>query len=115
MAAAVILGAFGAHAWKPILGTHIDTYKTASHYHFIHALGVLLLSALDSQTNRSLRKAALMLTIGTVMFSGSLYLLSFPDIFSGSIRTILGPVTPIGGLLLAGGWLLAALEFYRKN
>ena len=115
MAAAVILGAFGAHAWKPIIGSHIETYKTASQYHFIHALGLLLLCALDTQITRSLRTAALMLTIGTVMFSGSLYLLSFPDIFSGSIRSILGPITPIGGLFLIVGWLLAALEFYRKN
>jgi uncharacterized membrane protein YgdD (TMEM256/DUF423 family) len=115
MATAVILGAFGAHAWKPILGSHIETYKTASLYHFIHALGILMLCVLDVQTKRSLRLACLLLTIGTVLFSGSLYILAFPDLFTGMIRSILGPITPIGGLFLIAGWLAAALEFYRKN
>jgi uncharacterized membrane protein YgdD (TMEM256/DUF423 family) len=107
---AVILGAFGAHALKKTLTDDMLTvYNTAVDYHFIHALGVLLIGILLSQYPESswLLAAAITLIIGMIVFSGSLYALSLTG-----IRT-LGMITPLGGLAFIIGWLLMAVGVYR--
>ncbi len=110
IALATIMGAFGAHAlraqWS---GERLQVYETAVRYHFYHALGLLALGVLlRSADAELLRWVALLLLTGIVLFSGSLYALSF-----GAPRA-LGAVTPLGGLLLIAGWLLFALAIWRR-
>src|ERR1700736_2400137 len=99
IALATALGAFGAHALKAHLPQDkLQVYETAVRYHFLLALGVLLRS-LDGEL---LRWSAALVLAGIVLFSGSLYLLTF-----GAPRLV-GIVTPVGGLALIAGWILFA-------
>ena len=103
-AAGVAAGALGAHALKDVLhnqGTS-SAWETAVLYHLIHvpALLAIILHAKDKQTSCPwLGRAGAFWIAGVIFFSGSLYALSL-----GGPRW-LGPITPLGGLLLIVGWL----------
>jgi uncharacterized membrane protein YgdD (TMEM256/DUF423 family) len=103
MAAAVLLGAFGAHALKARLSPEaLAIYHTGVLYHFIHALGIFAVSyAYDYPKSRKNRAnlAGILTTAGIVFFSGSLYLLAVTGIHA------FGMITPIGGLLFIAGWI----------
>lgn len=103
-ATAVILGAFGAHAFKKIMTeSQLKNYETGVKYQMYHAL--LLLFIGSCAYHPILDYAALSIFIGTVMFSFSIYGLSL-SASQGKKLKFLGPITPIGGLLLVMGWLL---------
>ncbi|MBL7000784.1 MAG: DUF423 domain-containing protein [Gammaproteobacteria bacterium] len=112
MIAAVLLGAFGAHALKAMLNEHqIQLWKTASDYHFYHALGLILLG-LWSHKNILTRleiAAGICLLLGVLIFSGSLYLLAISGISK------LGMLTPFGGLLFIAGWSLWLVSALRRH
>jgi uncharacterized membrane protein YgdD (TMEM256/DUF423 family) len=93
---AVALGAFGAHGLRSTLEAHgmLDVWNKAVFYQFIHAIALLVL-ALYGTINRG---ACLLLLIGIVLFSGSLYLLALTNV------RWLGAVTPLGGLCFLAGW-----------
>ncbi len=85
-------------------------YQTASQYHFYHALGLLLVAVLAFHLPGSawLRWSGWLLIIGTVLFSGSLYLLAVSGV------RWLGAITPVGGLAFIGAWLLLAVAALRR-
>ena len=96
-AAAVALGAFGAHGLGELLAQHgrTGTWETAALYHFLHTIVMLVLV-----TRSPWRPLSWCLfAAGILIFSGSLYLLCLTGI------GWLGAVTPIGGLLLIAAWL----------
>ncbi len=98
----VALGAFGAHAWRPVLAQRpegMETWRTAVLYHLVHAVVLVWLA---EQGGRGNRVAWGFFLAGAVGFSGSLYLLS------GLGWRALGPVTPLGGVALLAGWGLLA-------
>lgn len=104
--AAVALGAFGAHALKPHLDmVQAETYRTACHYHLVHAVALLVLMVKGGQDNRIVNTSFYLFFAGVLCFSGSLYLLSTRHLTMGDTLTFLGPVTPVGGLLMMLGWL----------
>jgi len=78
----------------------LDAWNKAVFYQFIHAIALLVL-ALHGTINRG---ACLLLLIGILLFSGSLYLLALTNL------RWLGPITPIGGLCFLVGWAWLALE-----
>ncbi len=104
LALATVFGAFGAHALKAQLSPdRLQIYETAVRYHFFHALGLLGIGlALRFIDAAALRWAAVLVLIGIVLFSGSLYALTF-----GAPRPF-GIVTPFGGLALIAGWICFA-------
>jgi uncharacterized membrane protein YgdD (TMEM256/DUF423 family) len=102
-AAAVALGAFGAHAMK----AHYDdaalrAFETGVRYQMFHALALLACGALASQGFRT-RLASRLFTAGIVLFSGSIYGLVLME------AKWLGPVTPIGGVAFLAGWIALAI------
>lgn len=102
---AVILGAFGAHALKESLSpSSLESWKTAVSYQFYHTLALLFLSTFSKYRSRSIRFAYWSFTLGILIFSGSIYLLSTTALSKINF-SFLGPVTPLGGLLLILGWL----------
>jgi uncharacterized membrane protein YgdD (TMEM256/DUF423 family) len=109
LALATIIGALGAHALKSLLpADRIEVLQTAVHYQFFHALGLLALGVYaEREGSERLRRAGALLVLGTLLFSGSLYVL-----LAGA-PTWLGVVTPLGGLALIAGWLLAAWAFAK--
>jgi uncharacterized membrane protein YgdD (TMEM256/DUF423 family) len=109
LALATIFGAFGAHALKAQLSPdRLQIYETAVRYHFFHALGLLGIGlALRFIDAGPLRWAAVLVLVGIVLFSGSLYALTF-----GAPRPF-GIVTPFGGLALIAGWICFAAGVWR--
>lgn len=103
---AVVLGAFGAHALEDkISKTHMETWETAVHYQFYHTLALLFLATFSRAKNSFIKLAYVSFTIGIILFSGSLYLLSIRSLAGFGSLAFLGPVTPIGGLCFLIGWL----------
>lgn len=110
-ALAVMLGAFGAHGLKNrVDASMLQTWSTASEYHFYHALALLLTGLLAKQFSAAagLVTAGWILFAGMLVFSGSLYLL----VLSG--QRWLGAVTPLGGTALIIGWTWLAWSLYRN-
>ncbi len=101
---AVASGAFGAHALRASLGPQLlTTFETGVRYQMYHGLGLLALAwAIGRWPERRLAPAAWLLLAGTIVFSGSLYLV----VLTG-FRWF-GAVTPFGGVALIAGWALAA-------
>jgi uncharacterized membrane protein YgdD (TMEM256/DUF423 family) len=101
---AVAFGAFGAHALREIVTPErLQTFETGVRYQMYHALALLVMSVLPLKHYR----AAWLLLLGTIIFSGSLYLLVLTDV------GILGAITPMGGLLQIIGWGLLIFSFKR--
>lgn len=108
-ALAVLLGAFAAHGLKNTLSVeYLAVLQTAVQYQFIHALALLLVALLaQHRASRVLVLAAILFTLGIILFSGSLYVLVLTPLKPGL-------VTPIGGSLLVLGWLSLAISALRK-
>ena len=112
-AAAVLLGAFGAHGlpdWlqrqgqdPQVVARRLDQFETAVRYQFYHALALLAAGILGSERHlRGWQWSAIAFAIGIVCFSGSLYGIVFTEL------RFLGMIAPVGGLLLTCGWLSLA-------
>ena len=106
---AVAFGAFGAHALRSRLSAEMLTiWKTANEYHFYHVLALLLVGVIARQGRvPGLDVSAACFIAGTLVFSGSLYLLALTG------TRWLGAITPIGGLLLLAGWAWLAWSLWR--
>lgn len=111
LALATVFGAFGAHALKAQLSPdRLQVYETAVRYHFFHALGLIGIGlALRFMDVPSIRWAAVLVIVGIVLFSGSLYALTF-----GAPRPF-GIVTPFGGVALIAGWICFAIGAWRAT
>jgi uncharacterized membrane protein YgdD (TMEM256/DUF423 family) len=105
----VACGAFGAHGLRGHLSqAYLEIYKTAVLYQFIHAIGLFVVAFAEGAAgpSRMLTWAGISFTVGILVFSGSLYLLTLTD------TRWLGAITPLGGLAFILGW--AALFFSHK-
>tara|TARA_R110002050_G_scaffold204327_1_gene339541 strand:+ start:29060 stop:29449 length:390 start_codon:yes stop_codon:yes gene_type:complete len=113
---AVIMGAMGAHALKEILSpATLQSYLTGARYNMYHALALLAIAANAPHLNTKwMKNGVLLIMFGTVIFSGSIYLLATSTITGISLKAVLGPATPIGGLLLITGWISIAIAAFRK-
>ncbi len=116
----VALGAFGAHALKPVLAAvpdGLEIWHTATLYHLVHAVAALAVlltlrtghENIPPATQRLFRAAAAGWLAGVWLFSGSLYGLAL-----GGPKW-LGPVTPLGGLALLTGWGLVAVATWKSG
>ncbi len=110
LAAAVAIGAFGAHALEEILSPErIKIWETAVFYHTWNALGVMLMAVIEKQRSTVIKSAPLLILGGIFIFSGSLYALCLSDI------GLFGAITPIGGLLLIAGWIVFGWKVVSKK
>lgn len=109
---AVAIGAFGAHALRPLLeaNARTDTFELAVRYQFYHSFAILFAGVLMyTFPSRHVRRAVICFAVGTLIFSGSLYALSLSGL------RILGAITPIGGVLFIAGWILLLLGINEKS
>jgi uncharacterized membrane protein YgdD (TMEM256/DUF423 family) len=103
---AVAAGAFGAHALKSKLSKEmLAIFETGVNYHFLHALGLVLIGIIALKINDSnlVNWSGILFLVGIIIFSGSLYILSLTGIRA------LGAITPIGGVAFLAGWILLAI------
>ncbi|HAQ06523.1 MAG TPA: DUF423 domain-containing protein [Bacillus bacterium] len=100
---AVALGAFGAHGLEgKVEPKYLETWKTAVTYQMFHATGIFIIGILAGKLPASalISWSGWLMLIGIVLFSGSLYVLSVTKI------SILGAVTPFGGMAFLVAWVL---------
>ena len=100
-AAAVALGAYGAHGMKNASPQFIEVWKTANSYHFVHSTVLLFASLHFTGTKRKV--VAGLLGSGIVLFCGSCYFVGFTQ------DRGYGRLAPFGGMAFIGGWLAIAL------
>lgn len=110
----VAIGAFGAHALKNVLTEHYTAiWETGVHYQMFHAIGLIVIGILMSKSlmgpTQLLSRAGILMFIGVILFSGSLYVLSITQI------KVLGAITPIGGVLFLVAWLLVIISAFKMN
>ena len=112
---AIILGAFGAHAFKKVLPLEtLTTFETGVKYQMYHAL-FLLFVGLASEIPEKVKKTIYYLVVvGVIFFSGSIYLLATNSLTTFDFKTI-GFVTPIGGFLLILAWGALLLNYFNKK
>lgn len=93
----VLLGAFGAHGLRDVVGDPhlLDVWETAARYHLVHVLALCAVAAHPATP----RAAGVLFVVGIVVFSGSLYALALTGLGA------LGAVTPLGGLAFVAGWV----------
>jgi uncharacterized membrane protein YgdD (TMEM256/DUF423 family) len=107
---AVGAGAFGAHALRArISAEHLAIFETGARYQIYHALALLAVAWAVSRWPGSLPVfAGWLFVLGSIFFSGSLYLLALTGV------RWWGAVTPIGGLAFLGGWVCLLLTAVRR-
>lgn len=113
----VIAGAFGAHYLRERLKLEprqLDSFETGVRYQLVHAIALMVVGLLSLHSGRAsgaLSAVGWLFLIGTLLFSGSIYLLAL----GVGPRAVLGPTTPIGGSLLIVGWFVLAAGVSLAN
>jgi uncharacterized membrane protein YgdD (TMEM256/DUF423 family) len=112
-ALSVLLGAFGAHALKSMVsGEKLQIFETGVRYQFMHAMALITLAIYCNQRILSVKEqkriawAAHFFIAGTLLFSGSLYILTLIATTDHPLIPFIGPITPLGGLCFMLGWFL---------
>ena len=112
-ALSVLLGAFGAHALKAMVSVDkLQIFETGVSYQFMHAMALITLAIYSNQHNLSVKEqkrigwAAHFFVLGTLLFSGSLYILTLIATSNHPLIPFIGPITPLGGLCFMIGWFL---------
>jgi len=112
---AIILGAFGAHALKEILSAErLLSFETGVKYQMYHGLSFLTLGLLADRFLFALKTFYAVALSGIILFSGSIYLLAMQEVLDVKL-TFLGPITPIGGLLLITAWSMLLFKVMKKD
>ena len=109
VALGIILGAFGTHGLKELFSNYeMDIWDKGIFYQISNFLGLFIMVILK-KLNLIKKPPYLLLTLGIIMFSFSLYSIALNNVFLSSnkiIKTLLIPITPVGGLLMVSSWLL---------
>lgn len=114
---AVVLGAFGAHKLKEYLDlAELATFETGVRYQFYHSFALLFTGIIyGSFPFRPVKLASTFFITGIVLFSGSLYLLSFLNATGTVGLKGIGIITPVGGLFFIAGWACLLLGLAKKK
>ena len=111
----ILLGALGSHYFKRILSVEgLESFEIGLLYLIYHGLGLLLLSGMGFKNLKEKKRIFYLMLWGTLIFSGSIFLLSFKNFLPFSI-TFLGPITPVGGIALILAWSLMVIAFLKKG
>ena len=101
----IAIGAFGAHGLEKLVDQDtVASYETAVRYQMYHVIALFIVALLPGLGDKILRQLFWAFLLGIVLFSGSIYLLALDEPM-GINMSFLGPVTPLGGLLLIAGWV----------
>ena len=112
---AITLGAFGAHGLKKYVDTEqLKTFEVGVRYQFYQAIAFLILGFNADKIKFNLKSISTTLLIGSIFFSGSIYLLSIAEILNIS-KKIIGPITPIGGLIMIIAWILFIVKLVKAK
>lgn len=111
----VILGAFGAHAFKKILSPErLESFETGVRYQMYAAFFLLIVGYILKFETKSENWISWLMIFGTVLFSFSIYFLAFQDYWGANLK-FLGPITPIGGLMMIISWAMLIFYFVKHK
>ncbi|AZB23329.1 MULTISPECIES: DUF423 domain-containing protein [Chryseobacterium] len=111
----VILGAFGAHALKKILSVErLESFETGVRYQMYAAFFLLIIGYILKFETSTEKWTSILMIAGTFLFSVSIYFLSMQDYMGANLK-FLGPVTPLGGLLMILSWGMLILYFAKNK
>lgn len=111
----VILGAFGAHAFKKILSPEkLESFETGVRYQMYAAFFLLFVGYILKFETKSENWISWLMILGALLFSFSIYLLAFQDYWGANLK-FLGPITPIGGMLMIVSWVMLIFYFVRMK
>tara|TARA_X000000950_G_scaffold232574_1_gene281609 strand:- start:105 stop:494 length:390 start_codon:yes stop_codon:yes gene_type:complete len=115
MLISVLLGAIASHYLEPLLSSEaIASFQVGVRYLTYHGLALLLFSIINVGSKKRKRIFFVLITLGNVLFSGSIFLLSFKEVLPFSIGWV-GPITPAGGGILILGWCFSVWCFIKKT
>ncbi|MBN8857677.1 MAG: DUF423 domain-containing protein [Sphingobacteriales bacterium] len=116
-ALSVILGAFGAHALKKLVGAdQITTFETGVRYQFYHTFALLAIGILYRRMPGKLMEwAGILFISGIVLFCGSLYILTLLEATENVGLKSIGAITPLGGLCFIGGWICLFIQALKPS
>jgi uncharacterized membrane protein YgdD (TMEM256/DUF423 family) len=116
MAIGVCFGALGAHSLKKVLTLEsLAAWETGVRYQLIHGLAILIIATNDRlMESKGIISVLRLFISGVLLFSGSVYLLSTQSV-SGLSVSFLGPITPIGGVLMITAWIMLFLQAVKTN
>lgn len=111
----IVLGAFAAHGLKNLITVErLQTFEVGVRYQWYSSLSLLVLGFCEDRIVFSMKWVYRLILTGTLLFSGSIYLISISELLSVNIR-ILGPVTPVGGALMIAGWVVFSVKLYKTK
>lgn len=111
----VILGAFGAHALKKILSVErLESFETGVRYQMYAAFFLLIVGYILKFETTSEKWISILMIVGTILFSFSIYFLSLQDYLGANLK-FLGPITPLGGLMMILSWAILILYFAKNR
>lgn len=111
----IILGAFGAHAFKKILSVErLESFETGVRYQMYAAFFLLIVGYILKFETKAENWISWFMIVGTILFSFSIYFLSFQDYWGINLK-FLGPITPIGGLFMIISWGMLIWYFVKAK
>ena len=111
----VILGAFGAHAFKKILSVErLESFETGVRYQIYAAFFLLIVGYILKFETSSEKWISILMIAGAFLFSVSIYFLSFQDYWGVNLK-FLGPITPLGGLFMIISWGMLIWYFAKAK
>lgn len=111
----VILGAFGAHALKKIISVDkLVSFETGVRYQMYAAFFLLIVGYILKFETTSEKWISILMIAGTFLFSATIYLLAFSEVAAIPTK-ILGPITPLGGLLMIISWAMLIFYFVKNK
>ena len=112
----IVLGAFGAHGLKKVLidfPEKIASFETGVRYQMYSGFAFLVIGLNSDKFTFSLKTPFILWVFGTLFFSFSIYFLALQPVLGVSLK-FLGPITPLGGLLLILGWVIILIKYLKK-
>ncbi|MDM1396331.1 DUF423 domain-containing protein [Myroides odoratimimus] len=111
----IVLGAFGAHGLKKVVTeAQVATFEIGVRYQMYHALFLLFIGICGIFSDKAKKIVMYLVLFGILFFCGSIYLLTFKDMITIDLRVI-GPITPVGGVLFIVAWLYAGIQAYKSK
>ncbi|AJA67996.1 DUF423 domain-containing protein [Myroides odoratimimus] len=111
----IMLGAFGAHGLKKVVTeAQVATFEIGVRYQMYHALFLLFIGICGIFSDKAKKIVMYLVLFGILFFCGSIYLLTFKDMITIDLRVV-GPITPVGGVLFIVAWLYAGIQAYKSK
>ncbi len=111
----ILLGAFGAHGLKSMNAPsdQLMSFETGIRYLYYNGIGMLAIAGVREKMDFSLNFNYRMILWGTIIFSFSIFLLVLGNVMDDDLFSFLGPITPIGGILMIVGWFGLLVKYIR--